>query len=99
LVDLTNKLSKKIDAIMQKNCLINFGVAYLFNKLWRSIDSIQQVMMLSLTNVTVEGNINLLYYVVQKYSNKEFQCSDDPDESESSSVPSNAIKNKRELLS
>lgn len=50
--------------------MLNFGAAYIFNKLWRSIDVIQQVLMLSLTNVTVEGNIDVLFYVVQKYSNK-----------------------------
>jgi hypothetical protein len=55
---------------MEKNCMLNFGAAYIFNKLWRSIDVIQQVLMLSLTNVTVEGNIDVLFYVVQKYSNK-----------------------------
>ena len=54
-------------------------------------------MMLSLTNITVEGNINVLYYVVQKYSNKDFQCSDDSDESEGSDNQNNDIKKKREL--
>jgi hypothetical protein len=56
-------------------------------------------MMLSLTNVTVEGNINLLYYVVYKYSNKEFQCSDDYEENESSDAGNSKPKdvNKRLL--
>jgi hypothetical protein len=56
-------------------------------------------MMLSLTNVTVEGNIKLLYYVVYKYSNKEFQCSDDYEENESSDAGNSKPKdvNKRLL--
>ena len=45
--------------------------------MWRSIDALQLTMILPLTAVTVEGNIDVLYYVVNKYSNKPFTCGDE----------------------
>lgn len=45
--------------------------------MWRSIDALQLTMILPLTNVTVEGNIDMLYHVVNKYSNKPLSCGDE----------------------
>jgi hypothetical protein len=42
--------------------------------MWRASDSLQMAMILPLTNVTLEGVIDILYYVLNKYSNKAFSC-------------------------
>ena len=42
--------------------------------MWRATDALQLTMLLPLTNVTVEGNIDLLYYIVNTYSNKPLSC-------------------------
>ncbi len=44
--------------------------------MWRATDALQLTMLLPLTNVTVEGNIDLLYYIVNTYSNKPLSCGD-----------------------
>ena len=54
--------------------LLNWYRAWVFNKMWRATDALQLTMLLPLTNVTVEGNIDLLYYVVNTYSNKPLSC-------------------------
>jgi hypothetical protein len=42
--------------------------------MWRATDALQLTMLLPLTNVTVEGNIDLLYYIVNRYSNQPLSC-------------------------
>jgi hypothetical protein len=39
--------------------------------MWRATDALQMAMVLPFSNVTLEGNIDMLYYVLNKYSNKD----------------------------
>jgi len=35
------------------------------------------MMVLPFTNVTLEGHIGVIYYILNKYSNKALQCKED----------------------